>query len=218
MSFRRYNYGRRSEFLLAEEENFGLVLPQGYSKTAKGKWLAGEDKDWYIQVSYAFPEDFRSNIAPKGTYGGKGITMRRLYAILSDGFYGKPFLDYYFEEVFPALKEDFKMQYLTPLKNSMLRFYETTEIQSLLTDKFLAELGYGFSLEIKEDIKNCVATGRIPYALAESTKERRQQAGIERDSPFYATGQLIDSIIVLCEIRNRKWRKPRKSLLEEINV
>ena len=110
------------------------------------------------------------------------------------------------------------MQYLTPLKNSMLRFYETTEIQSLLTDKFLAELGYGFSLEIKEDIKNCVATSRIPYALAESTKERRQQAGIEGDSPFYATGQLINSIIVLCEIRNRKWRKPRKSLLEEINV
>lgn len=211
MSFRRYNYARKKAALIDIEQGFGLVIPEAYSKTEGGKWLGGDVKDWYFQVSYAFPEDIRDNTIGEATYGSKGLTMRRLYKILSDTCLdGVPFLDYYFQEVFPALKAEFADKWLKPFEILIISnvgvIFDTVE--EALNKADLASIGYEFSQEIKEDIRVSLQTGRIPFdfSLEKSTIKRRKEAGIEEENPFYATGRLIDSVIVLCELGNKKWK------------
>lgn len=60
-----------------------------------------------------------------------------------------------------------------------------------------------FSESIKDDILSKARTGELPYqgiALAEETIKKRLSAGLAAYPRFWATGQLIDSIIVTCTL------------------
>ena len=68
--------------------------------------------------------------------------------------------------------------------------------------------GRDLAVWIKEDIIDCLATGRIPlnFSLQESTMKRRMEAGLSPRPEFYATARLINSLQLFVNLRSKEWQ------------
>lgn len=177
----------------------------------------GETSTIKVSVGYTF-SDFRRNnrLRSKRKYGSN-LPFSELYDRLVR-LTGVSFVDRYFETLFKGrfdtelrketrqlLKriDDEKASIMAAAKyrkDGML--YKATQKK---LDKFEVwksrELTDGFdelSHKIKKHIQQCLATGRIPIGFTPKafTVKRRQALGLTPVRAFFATGQLVDNLII----------------------
>lgn len=182
-----------------------VAMPSRYE--AGADWLQDLTGLSY-QISYYFPSSVRPNAAGLGKYGRDGMTYRILYEALCNAFNGgRRFIEDYFSSVFEyrmkskydAAIRDLKQRIADEAQTrrtahkAYLRNY-TEWAQPLTKDTFNM-----LARETKKDIVASLASGKIPLAksqLSLRTLAARKRLGIASDAIFYATGNLIGSIVV----------------------
>lgn len=197
------------------------------------------------RVTYDFPAEVRDNSTPSGkAYGGKGMTYRRLYLILNERFFGgRPFLDTYFDTVFPgSWLEDYTEELLESIREEVTagaeealgrtrltregrldrRYSDTYGARKRLdeyTRKARAwEQAQGIELArlFKEDIKGALASGQLPVQASgprPETAKRRASAGLPEEPLLYATGRLIDSVRLYVDLEGDRTWRTRQGIL-----
>ena len=195
-----------------------------------------DDFNW--QITYSFPDVIRDNVTDMNKeYGGRNVTYRRLYLILCERFNEKEyFVDTYFNQVYQyTMKPEIDAR-LDKIKKDLLemaeyelegakvtasgkldkRYKVNRGMQARLNEyeKFAQAWEDNEGIEIAnliaEDIKRCLADGRIPLKHpfnTPGTEKARIYAGLSARPVFYATSHLIDHIQLYVKIGgNRKWR------------
>ena len=209
--------------LLSVEEDFDLVLPTRYNAVS-------EDMNWSdnikIDVSYRFTNAIRRNQFKLGKYGSGRMTCRMLYAILVKYFNrGEYFIETYFERLF---QDRFKKD-INALVNKIKRKYKEIQAEAMFEmlytrsgnqdrrsrgykklsefeewkDEELESHMKTMSRAIRKDIQNCLATGKIPLWMgfpAQATMERRMKLGLDSIHAFYASGDLINHLVVYYKV------------------
>jgi hypothetical protein len=172
---------------MTEFDDVGIHLPD-YSDVLRHALESDRSQPVELSLGYSFPSEIRDNKAPRGTYGGKGVTFRRLYRILCDRFNGgKSFIDDYFDTVYPntvkdevdlaldAYKEEVYAMYDSMFSDTVYtksgmpdrrykvnRGFETKYAQYEQFKEFYAErYGRDIALTIKRDIKECMRSGQL---------------------------------------------------------
>jgi hypothetical protein len=192
--------------------------------------------DWQITYSFPSDLHNNETESGK-IYGGKTVTYRRLYLILCEAFNGGEFfVDEYFNSVYPNswVKERVDVElnnlqdeltyYASDLlegavattKGELDRRYKANRGKKARIKEWQAfarqweeEKGEELADYIANDIKRALEVGEIPLnrKLSERTKKLRRSAGLNDETVFYATGDLIDHIQLFVKIGgNGKWK------------
>jgi hypothetical protein len=186
------------------------------------------------RITYSFSNAVRKNTFARksgkgsGEYGVSGISFRILYEFLCESFNsGEYFIDTYFDKIFDTRSsydrlnqlneeisgdiEDEVAQLEGELVRKMdggldMRFASSKRYSSLkvwknpMRKKACADIAE----EIRYDIINCLATGRIPLrrgrVSAATIKKRNEMLGLGGDRFFYASGQLIEHLKIFVEL------------------
>ena len=212
--------------LLSVEDGFDLVIPTRYNIDTSNLYL---NVGISTSVSYRFTSAIRKNHFAMGTYGSANMTCRRLYEILVDAFnYGEDFIAKYFEVLFKQRFDAKIRKILKRVQRELLA--EQKEIDAALavaritsagrldkrsrgskklsqfkvwkSDKLRAEMA-AISAEIKKDIVHCLATGKLPTAFfftSPDTLVKRAKLGLDSQHAFYASGQLIEHLVVYYKV------------------
>lgn len=259
----RIDYSKDAELLDVEIVDTGINatrmrLPNRYDiakyyksnkrNNERGYWVRkdstidfSDDFDW--QITYSFPATIRNPKTSQGTYGGKGVTYRRLYLILCEHFNGgRYFIDDYFNDVYPyTLKPEVDAR-LDIIKNDLIE-YASDELDGAVATKAgefdkrykvnegmkakrkryeafasaweNAEGEYLASL-IKDDIIYCLMSGQIPLLYTgntQDTKRARIRAGLSAEPRFFATAQLIENIQLYVRLGGNKRWRTRQGIL-----
>lgn len=172
---------------MTEFDDVGIHLPD-YSEVLRHAFESKTSRYVELTLDYSFPSDIRDNKAPIGTYGGKNVTFKRLYRILCDRFNGgKPFIDDYFNTVYPNTVKDEVDLALDAYKDEINSIYDSMFSGTVYTKsgrpdrrykvnrgiearyaqyeqykEFYAErYGRDIALTIKRDIKECMRSGQL---------------------------------------------------------
>ena len=195
-----------------------------------------DDFDWQITYNFP-AEIHNNISPLNKIYGGAHVTYRRLYLILCERFNGGEFfVDEYFNSVYPSsyAKEAVDVE-LNNLKDELVYYAEDLTEGAKITKRgtldrrakvnrgmkarlkewesfareWEEEKGFELAEIIKEDIIRALGNGEIPlnHTMANSTREKRVQAGYDSEPLFYAMGDLIEHIQLYVKIGgNGKWR------------
>ena len=191
-----------------------------------------QDFEW--SYSYSFPSKRRKTRFGKGRYGGKYMTFRKLYDILTSMNDGEGFIDTYFREVFPnTVKPDIEVElaevkaFLVSMANDILLSNIRTTKRGNLDRRTNARkvlnnydyFGYKEDYErrrgdyiaglIKKDIIDSLSSGkiRLNHINKKETFDRRASLGLDSEHVFYASGQLVESIKIFFDIKGSgKWQ------------
>lgn len=233
------------------EALFNRKLPERYDISKewdedKDRWrrrrediLGGwTDTGFRWQITYDFPADIRPNVTDSGRpYGSANMTYRRLYLILNETLFGGvPFIDTYFETIYPgSWVEQHAESLLADLRDELVagaedaigntrvtssgkldqRFADTRGVRKRLGEykswarTWEASKGVELARLLKEDILDAVASGRLPMQTdpKASTQKRRIWAGLSGAPLLYATGSLIESVRLYVDIEgDNTWR------------
>jgi len=143
-----------------------------------------------ISVGYTFSDRKRINTLASGKkYGGKE-PFSSLYEYLVELNNGFPFIDSYFETLFkPRFESVIRRQ---------TRLLLMARSSGKISDEDLFSGFEAISADIKKHIQQCLATGRIPlyFSMKPSTAARRKKLGLTPIRAFFATGQLIDNLVI----------------------
>lgn len=208
-----------------EQDSLPLVIPRRYEADVELP-QASESFDW--QVTYKFPSSRRMNRFASGTYGGKNMTFRRLYTVLTHLNGGVSFIDDYITNVLPYSAAGQELdEYLADVKAKadaeFEQMYEEApkrkkdggvykrwlpKLYALkaATDSAVKEKGAEVASRIKEDLVGALRDGRVPLSpsvVSADTARKRVAAGLRPEPRFYASGQFINSILVYCRIARR---------------
>lgn len=215
------------------EEGISYFLPARFKTqyvAREGKATYGE-----YQITYNFSHGirrntFRTKTGGVGAYGRSGLSFRLLYDFLCRYFNGgEYFIDTYFEQVFPTRGVFEKLQSLNDdvveeVKKENAEVYATLpkkkdgtpnmwyrisklfmKIVKVWTKPALKTVAARLSREIKQDIKICLSTGKLPLrkqSVAESTMKERARFGVlDPKQFFFASGQLIDALRIYVNIQ-----------------
>ena len=195
-----------------------------------------DDFDWQITYNFP-AEIHNNISPLNKIYGGAHVTYRRLYLILCERFNGGEFfVDEYFNSVYPSswVKDTVDVE-LNNLKDELVYYAEDLTEGAKITKRgtldrrakvnrgmkarlkewesfareWEEEKGFELAEIIKEDIIRALGNGEIPlnHTMANSTREKRVQAGYDSEPLFYAMGDLIEHIQLYVKIGgNGKWR------------
>lgn len=195
-----------------------------------------DDFDWQITYNFP-AEIHNNISPLNKIYGGAHVTYRRLYLILCERFNGGEFfVDEYFNSVYPNswVKDTVDVE-LNNLKDELVYYAEDLTEGAKITKRgtldrrakvnrgmkarlkewesfareWEEEKGFELAEIIKEDIIRALGNGEIPlnHTMANSTREKRIQAGYDSEPLFYAMGDLIEHIQLYVKIGgNGKWR------------
>lgn len=210
------------------EEGYGLAIPTRYNPDNASLDKFGLDIS-YTFSSGTRPNEFITADGTAIKYGADDMTYRRLYIILCECFNGGVlFVDTYFSTLFKqhmghkAKKitrkvkksfEEYSALYDAALaaakwrkdgemkKSSRgyrlyeaLKSWKPVNVKSELRD---------FSLEVKDDLKQCLATGILPLSFhvsSTATIALRERLGFTPITAFYAFGSLIDHITIYFKV------------------
>jgi len=172
-----------------------------------------------ISVGYTFTSSRRINRTARGKYSSTK-NFDRIYQELTRLNQGEPFIDRYFETLF---KGKFEADIRKRTRSFLLSIEQ--EREDLLASQKLNKDGSfdkrtkayknlknfnvwkdaketqefdQLSMDIKRHIQQCLATGRITlrYSLKPNTEKRRKKLGLTPIRVFFATGQLIDNLVI----------------------
>lgn len=190
-----------------------------------------------FSVNYHFPASkFRNPIMDSGVQYGQAWSFDALYRKLCKEFNdGQLFIDEYFDNIFPYSLKDEMEFFFDDIKTDIINQYDemienikltkkgefdkryTTVLRPLLdftkyARSFVKEQGLYWAERIKDDIILQMESGVLPTYFAkadisEKTKEKRFLAGLNVDTVFMASGQLIHSIIIDVRVGKKKWKK-----------
>lgn len=244
--------------LPTEEALYNRKLPERYDIAKewdenKGRWRRkpGDVMDRWTsagfkwQITYDFPAEVRNSSTSAGKrYGSDGMTFRRLYLILNERFFGgQPFLDTYFDTVFPGswleayteeLLENIREEVTTGAEEAIGRTRLTRE--GRLDRRYSGTYGARKRLDeytrkaraweqsqgtelarlLKEDIKGAIASGQLPVQSRgpkDSTRRRRASAGLAEEPLLHATGQLIDSVRLYVSLEGDRTWRTRQGIM-----
>lgn len=240
------------------EALFNRKLPERYDVSkewdeGKGRWRRKPEDvmdrwtsaGFRWQITYAFPAEKRVSITPAGKrYGSDDMTFRRLYLILNERFFGgEPFLDTYFDTVFPgSWLDDYTEELLSGIRDEITAGAEEALGRTRLTregrldrryagtygarkrlDEYMRsarawEQSQGVELArlLKEDIKGALASGQLPVQSRgpkDSTRRRRASAGLAEEPLLHATGQLIDSVRLYVSLEGDRTWRTRQGIM-----
>ena len=183
---------------ITEFDDIGIHLPD-YSDVLQHAFQSKTSRYVELTLDYSFPSDVRDNKAPRGTYGGKGVTFKRLYRILCDKFNdGKSFIDDYFDTVYPYTVKDEVDLELDAYKDEINSIYDSMFSDVVYTKSgrpdrrykvnrgieakyaqyeqykefYTERYGRDIALTIKRDIKDCMQSGQLILAGAISHKNK----------------------------------------------
>ena len=180
----------------------------------------------YMEAGYMFSDERRKNRITmvgdgRATYGSRK-SFRNIYAQLVKWNGNKPFIETYFETHFKrnfeaevkhktdALLNDLVDEYINIISMQRMtkggEFKKSTAAYKKLGryDKWregeLTKVFDDLSNRIKKDVARCLATGKIPlmfnYKSTANTEKRRKRLGLVPIRKFFATGQLIDNLVI----------------------
>jgi hypothetical protein len=177
-----------------------------------------------------FPLRNTSPHQPKATgeYGASGWSYRMLYEFLCEAYNGGyPFVDTYFGQVFKTravyielkriydtIQEDINAEQLTifmslPLKNDGtpdMRYAVSKRYKDFKVwqDPIVKQDCKRLAGAVRDDIVDCLSTGRIPLrkaSVSKKTKEAREKlVGLDPEQFFFASGQLIRHLNIYVEV------------------
>jgi hypothetical protein len=175
-----------------------------------------------VKVGYTFTNFLRKRKLRNGLKYSSANSFSKIYSTLvtyHNG--GESFIDVYFDKIF---KSKFEHELRAKTRKLLMRIDD--ELQDILAaqkqtkdgsfdkrhksykklanfdawkDTTLKDEFDTLSIRVKNHIRLCLATGRIPlkFSMKGSTIKRRKQLGLSNPlTPFYATGQLVDNIVV----------------------
>lgn len=172
---------------ITEFDDVGIHLPD-YSDVIRHALKSDHSQPVELSLDYSFPSEIRDNKAPRGTYGGKNVTFKKLYRILCDRFNGgKPFIDDYFDTVYPNTVKDEVDLALDTYKEEVYSMYESMFSDTVYTksgmpdrrykvnrgfevryaqyeqfkESYAERYGRDIALTIKRDIKECMRSGQL---------------------------------------------------------
>ena len=213
---------------MTQTEHSELRLSSGLADVDPGDMDISEESNLDIQVGYTFAKGRRIRTLSTGKSYSSDLSFDEIYEILTDKNDGEPFIDRYFDTIFKSRFESSIRKQTRSLLSSIDNEYEDLVSKSVYTKsgkldqrftstRKLKEFSMwksdtmrsGFdalSLEIKKHIQQCLATGRIPlnFSPKPSTIARRKKLGLTPVRAFFATGQLIDNLVVSY---TADWRK-----------
>lgn len=159
-----------------------------------------------LSIQYTFTDAARKPKALRmGRKYGSNESFKQIYERLVYLNLGVPFIDTYFEEVFPnkykneirrrsyllfeSIQEEYDRRKRNHRKISDFDVWQDQAVVSGFDD---------LSFDIKRHIQQCLATGRIPlnFHMSKKTSKIRQSLGLTPLRAFFATGQLIDNLVV----------------------
>lgn len=206
------------------------VLSRGMGDKDSFEEVALSSEEFDIKIGYFFTDEVRKNRIKGGkTYGG----MESFSAIFDSlvKLNGADFIKTYFEVCFDdAHKEEIRKyaSYTTKSKELLSlqrvtkkgffdrRFSVYKELSNLHGGADVSDisvtrglLGSGLdlaSLKIKRHIQQCLATGKIPLTFThkKATINKRKRLNLTPIRAFYATGQLIDNIVISYDANRRE--------------
>jgi hypothetical protein len=204
----------------AHETNIEKVMPE--NNIYESDLVDSDNFKW--QITYQFSSNTRNPITSTGAqYGNYEMSFRRLYIILCEHFNnGQYFIDDYIKENFPVRLQDYVEARLKSTKEAYLalvnetkarkkkdgsldmRYKSNKELAFLEQDSLQQETDE-IAYMIKEDIKDCLATGIIPlkFELSSATMKTRKERGLPDIPAFYATGQLIDDLRIFFKLEKK---------------
>ena len=186
-----------------------------------------------FQITYNFPATIRNNLFPTmmllnggkkamGEYGEKGWSFRMLYEFLCDVFNGGvPFIDTYFEYVFKSrlvyqelmdiwdgIQDDVNTEILDALMRDPNDWFKNLGDFEVWKDPIKKARCSIVAEHIRNDIEQCLATGKIPIRGKKNPKISRQSEQVRarfsgmlhRNRLFYASGRLIKSLYIFVEV------------------
>jgi hypothetical protein len=180
----------------------------------------------YMEAGYMFTDDRRKNRLMavgrgKALYGSRK-SFRNIYAQLVKWNGGKPFIETYFETHFKRnFGEEVKVKTDKLLNDLVDEYINLISLQTMTksgdfkkSTKAYRKLGKyekwregelstvfdDLSHRIKKDVGRCLATGKIPlmfnYKSTANTPQVRKRLGLLPLRKFFATGQLIDNLVI----------------------
>ena len=211
-----------------EKGDFELVIPTRYKPEA----IDLSKFNLSVSYTFSSGVRLNNFVTSDGTmlkYGSSNMTYRRLYIILCECFNGGTrFIDTYFDccfgphmgrqakEIGNKVKKSFE-DYNNKFDEAMdamkwrkdgemdrrsrgYRIYEKLKTWKPVDVK--SDLR-AFSLEVKADIKRCLASGLIPLSFHNHSKYTvalRERLGFTPVTAFYASGQLIDHVTLYFKV------------------
>lgn len=231
-------YAELTEAEIEAREKYGIELEFPVSYETDVDLMELDDK-YTWDIRYYFSGNIREHIMPSGrSYGGKSMTFRRLFLILVAMNNGVDFIQEYINKELPysypgeRLREflDYSMdvaesrfaQELVTLrrtKRGKVDRRQRGKLKALADysasiDTEVAEMGEEVSRIIKEDIEARFITGQMqfnPSGLSLATQNRREWAGLLKEPRYYASGQFINDLHIICKLEKKEW-------LTDINI
>jgi hypothetical protein len=182
----------------------------------------GIDTRLSLTIGYNFTNRKRNKFSANGKIYGSSIQFRKLYWMLVDNYnMGVPFIETYFNRLFrerfgrrveknakallATLKEE--KDYIDSIQritkkgapDRRTKAYNKLENFSAWSESKTQTNFDDLSLEIKKHIQQCLASGQIPLHFSyhkDSTKKARKAAGFTPIVAFFASGQLIDNLVI----------------------
>lgn len=180
---------------------------QEYTERASAVTSAEEKYEEAFQESSESTEEFRSvkgEIASVKAEGGKRVRKDNE-------------LDMRFTANKELLLDEIlaERKYLSDIKKSRSAYEKRQEARKRLSEfstfkkQAFASEGNRLAALIKEDISDCLRSGRIPLhpsVLSTKTIYKRTKAGLPEAPKFYASGQLINNLMVFLRLEKKQWQ------------
>lgn len=201
-------------------------MPEDFLYSVDTDVLDLESYEW--KLTYQFSSNFRDPYQQGiGQYGSPNLSFRRLYIILCEHFNHAYFIDDYFINVYPSTMKETVETRLENTKKAFLELVEEAIQQTRITKDNKLDMRYKMNRElnewsdtiadeeadelarmVKEDIKNSLASGRIPlkFNLSDNTMKIRRELGISSNKEFFATEQLIDDLRIFFSLEKKGWQ------------
>lgn len=211
----------------ADSDEIKLELDSSYDEASEA-----QKRIYQWNIYYHFTGAVRNNKPNGKTYGSKGVTFQNLFRMLIKQNSNINFIDNYINTVLPYTDVGDKMkEWLSSVEDSVIYMYSSLhkrkdgnlnrryrrDIRAYLdlTEELEGEQnerGLSLAREIKADIEAKVSTGSLPLSPAwnlYSTKLRRLRADLPMNPRFYASGQFIKNLKIICRFEKRRsaWRQ-----------
>lgn len=208
---------------LSETKHSELRASENTTKMSTVDFNTNERSSLDLSVGYFFTDSRRRNkLRGRHSYSSTERFVD-IYEYLTTMNGGVPFIETYFDTLFKhqfesivrkktrellsAIDQEYQDIMSGQKKTKSGAFDRRTKAYKRLVD-FKAwknekiTSGFDFiSLQIKRHIKYCLASGRIPlnFFHSGSTIDRRKKIGLTPVRAFFATGQLIDNLVISYE-------------------